>query len=357
MSDDVWRRCGCRDQDGRQFRPLPKNPTTDQQNRACPAMLTDPKHGTWGYTVYAGTDAATRKRRQIRKAGFTGVRAAERARAKLVTSLDDGTYREASNVTVGAYCIAWLPRRKATGNGLRPSTARMYGAYIDKDIAPSKLGTTRLQDVRRSNVAEFVQGLVDSGRGARTIKRIIATLQAALAQAVKDELIVANPAADTDLPTVRRKEVHPWEPDQQQKFLTEASHHRLGALYEVTILTGLRRGEVCGLRWADVDLEHPTPRRPPAADPCHWPTMPLLPYSAGVSSSRPRQPSGTTHGATPATCSPWRTATRCTRPTSPACSRRSARGPACPRAPRSTTYATRPPATCSPPASTLPWCP
>ncbi|MEA5155574.1 tyrosine-type recombinase/integrase [Raineyella sp.] len=253
---DVWRRCGCRDENGRQYRPLPKNPTDDQQARACPTMLTDPKHGTWGYTVSAGSDPATGKRRQIRKAGFTGVRAAERARAKLVTSLDDGTYREASNITVGEYCTAWLPRRKATGNGLRPSTARMYDAYITKDIVPSKLGATRLQDLRRSHVADFVHGLVEAGRGAPTVKRIIATLQAALAQAVKDEVIIANPATDTDLPTVRRKPVQAWEPAQVRAFLDQAATHRLGPLYEVTVLTGMRRGEVCGLRWDDVDLEH-----------------------------------------------------------------------------------------------------
>jgi integrase len=71
---------------------------------------------------------------------------------------------------------------------------------------------------------------------------------------VKDELISVNPARDVDRPKLDRDPVAPWEPDQVRMFLDRSAQHRIGPLFEVAILTGLRRGELCGLRWSDVDL-------------------------------------------------------------------------------------------------------
>ena len=71
--------------------------------------------------------------------------------------------------------------------------------------------------------------------------------------AVKDELISVNPALDVDRPKLDRDPVAPWGPDQVRMFLDRSAQHRIGPLFEVAILTGLRRGELCGLRWSDVD--------------------------------------------------------------------------------------------------------
>jgi integrase len=74
------------------------------------------------------------------------------------------------------------------------------------------------------------------------------------ASAVKDELISANPARGVDKPRLDGEAVKFWEPDQVRAFLGRCAQHRLGALFEVAVLTGLRRGEICGLRWSDVNL-------------------------------------------------------------------------------------------------------
>jgi integrase len=71
---------------------------------------------------------------------------------------------------------------------------------------------------------------------------------------VRDELISANPARGVDRPKLDSERLDPWEPDQVRVFLDRCAKHRLGALFEVAVLTGLRRGEITGLRWADVDL-------------------------------------------------------------------------------------------------------
>ena len=241
MANDIYRRCGCRDAEGKQ---LGKN---------CP-QLADPKHGTWGYYVSAGKDPKTGKRIQHRKAGFRTEREARIERNKVAVKIDSGTFVRPTRKTVADYLNDWLPRRQKTGKGLKPTTLSNYRRYIDRDITPTRLGQATLTEVRRHHVNAFITELIDDGRGAVTIHRIAAVLKTAFAAAVKDGLMETNPAADVDLPRVEDKDLAIWEPEQVGHFLDVAGRHRLGALFELVMFTGLRRGEVTGLRWEDVDL-------------------------------------------------------------------------------------------------------
>jgi integrase len=86
------------------------------------------------------------------------------------------------------------------------------------------------------------------------VRRIHATLRSALNDAVRRRVIPYNPAALAELEPSRRPKVRPWDPEELGTFLDFAAGHRLGVLFEVLAMTGLRRGEVVGLRWGDVDL-------------------------------------------------------------------------------------------------------
>ena len=100
MSNSVYRRCGCRDENGKQY------------GTHCPDLKTNPKHGTWAYFLSAGSDPRTNKRRQYRKAGFATRAAAVSALAKLRTSLDDHTYVEPSKKTLAEYAPEALARER-----------------------------------------------------------------------------------------------------------------------------------------------------------------------------------------------------------------------------------------------------
>ncbi|WP_158862013.1 site-specific integrase [Leifsonia sp. AG29] len=253
MSSDIYRRCGCRDAAGKLYPPLPDRASADAKARTCPRLLSDPKHGSWGYAISGGVDPATGKRVQPRKMGFATKAEAQKERAAALTEVTSGRWKGHQTTAVGEYLIAWL--RDRVDGKRRPSTAAMYRRYVEQDIIPA-LGRLRLAELRRAQVDKFIRDLERAGRGATTIRRIHATLSSALSTAETLDLVDYNAAAKVALPTVTKAKITMWEPSLANTFLTAAGGHRLGAMFELEVRTGLRRGELCGLRWSDVDFDN-----------------------------------------------------------------------------------------------------
>ena len=250
----VTRRCGCRDDNGKQY------------GARCP-KLKNYRHGTWGFRLSAGFDPVSGKRRYLTDHSYTSSGDAEEAMRDAEKQLRGQVY-DFKKTTAAAYITEWLDAQEQHRQ-LKPSTLRMYKSYVAKDIVPAFGPKLLLRDLRRAHVAGMIKSLQDSGRGPVTIKRIHATLSSALTDAVQDGLIAENVAAGARLPKVEKKKIKVWEPGDAGKFLdfiagyeNVDSHgrpngkvgHRLAALFEVAILSGMRRGELCGLRWQDVDL-------------------------------------------------------------------------------------------------------
>ncbi len=87
------------------------------------------------------------------------------------------------------------------------------------------------------------------------MQKIHVVLCKALSQAVQDGLIPRNAARSVKPPQVRRKEMQPLSAEEAKRLLEAARGDRLEALYVLAISTGMRRGELLGLRWEDVNLE------------------------------------------------------------------------------------------------------
>jgi integrase len=191
---------------------------------------------------------------QHRKSGFATRKAAQMARNDVAAKVDKGTFVAPAKESFAEYLDNWLPRRAATGEGLKPTTLATYERYIRNDIKPSALGAMLLTDIRTYHVNDFLAGLSEAGRGAVTVRRVAAVVQSAMRDAARSRRVEVNPATGLELPTVSKKKMQIWEPEQVGAFLDAAAGHRLGPLFELDMFTGLRRAELVGLRWADVDL-------------------------------------------------------------------------------------------------------
>jgi integrase len=232
VKGSVYKRCPCPvERDGRGGR------------KACRI-----DHGSWEYVADASRGAGGR-RRQVRKAGFPTKRAAEQALTELLDDLRTGSYAHDERQTVEEYLVGWIEAKVA--NGLRATTERSYRQHIRDHLVPH-LGRLRLRDLRPGHVEAMLRTVE---AGPSTVRRVHATLRSALSDAKRRRLVSYNAAVDVALPRTSRAKVQPWEPAELGKFLDHAASDRLGVLFEVMAATGLRRGETCGLRWSDVDLE------------------------------------------------------------------------------------------------------
>ncbi len=240
MKGSTYKRCSCPvERDAKGIRKACKKP-----------------HGSWVFVADLGRTSAG-KRLQVKRSGFATKNAANQALAELLDQSNKGQVAHDDRQTVATFLTDWLDAKER--QGLRPTTVRSYRGHLDTYLIP-ELGHLRLRDLRPGHVEAVLRAAAEPRPdrrpvGPATVRRIHATLRSALATAKRKRLIGYNPAVDLDLPKATRPTVRPWEAAELGRFLDHAATDRLGALYEVIALTGLRRGEACGLRWQDVDLQ------------------------------------------------------------------------------------------------------
>lgn len=232
----VGRVCTCRDEDGKQL------------GLRCPTLAKKSKHGSWYFKVDLPRVAG--KRKEMRRRGFPTQKAAQRALDNVLERYGAGIKVDDREST-GDYLIAWLRGKQ---NSLKPTTAHMYSEYVNKSLVPA-VGAVRLEHLRHEHVQGLVDELTAGGRGATTVRRIVATLSSALADAVKQRRLQHNACQHVTLPKVDRVETPVWTATQAVQFLEHAADDRLAELFEVLIGTGLRRGEVLALRWSCIDID------------------------------------------------------------------------------------------------------
>lgn len=229
----------------------------DRRRVPCP-RLREARHGSWGFVVDLGT-GPDGKRRQLRRGGFPTKAAAEVELTRLRRERDAGTYTDARGITVGSYLAGWLARKVSAGE-LRPTTARSYRGHLDGHLLPH-LGRLPLGDLRVNHVDQLLDHIrsanATSARpvGPATQRRIVATLRSALSDAVSDRLLSWNPASHAKIAKATRPKVHPWSAAEVSSFLDAVVGERDAALWHLAVFSGLRRGELCGLRWTDLELD------------------------------------------------------------------------------------------------------
>ena len=215
----------------------------------------------WYVVVDLGRDANA-KRRQKWHGGFRTRKEAEVARTKIVGDLHAGTYTEPTKLTLREWVEdKWLPTVRTQ---VKPSTFDSYQRNIHLHVLPA-LGGRSLVDIGPGQLNTLYVDLLEHGRrngpgglSPKTVHYIHTMVHKALADAVDSGLIASNAAGRAKPPRPRSaapKELQFWTPEQLRSFLNLVAGHRLETAWNVSAMTGMRRGEVLGLRWADLDLE------------------------------------------------------------------------------------------------------
>jgi integrase len=153
--------------------------------------------------------------------------------------------------TVGTFLDEWVLSIKSS---VRIRTFEKYDALIRKHLVPH-LGRIKLEKMTPSDVQRLLDLKLASGVHPRTVLNIRALLSYALNDAIRWGLLTRNSAALVRSPKIPRQEMKVWTEEQARTFLDCCSGKRLGALYTLALFTGMRRGELCALRWSDLDLD------------------------------------------------------------------------------------------------------
>ena len=213
------------------------------------------EYAYWEARLTVGVDPGTGK--QIRRSfsGKTQREVREKMQAAAVT-VNDSTYQEPSKLTVSDWLDIWLT--EYTGD-VKPLTRSTYKNKVESAIEPA-LGAVKLQMLKTPQIQKMLNDLQrgTSGRkslSAKTVKDIYGILHRALGQAVEVGYLRINPSDACKLPRVERAEIKPLDEAQTAAFLNAIRGQSFERLFIVDLLTGLRQGELLGLRWKDVDFD------------------------------------------------------------------------------------------------------
>ncbi|QHA92255.1 tyrosine-type recombinase/integrase [Bacillus sp. N1-1] len=214
------------------------------------------KTGKYDFIFDAGKDPLSGKRKQIKRRGFESKRAAMNEMTRLKAQVLENDFLDLNHLTYEKYMDEWFQERKFK---LQHSTFEIHSIFYRNVIKP-KLGHLKLQQVTPLQLQKFVNDLVNhSSYSAHTIHLVFRIVSSSFKKAEILKLIKNDPSIGITLPKTKQREFTVWSIEQVNFFISEAPKiarlTRYYIAFLIAIFTGMRQGEILGLRWKDINFE------------------------------------------------------------------------------------------------------
>lgn len=208
-------------------------------------------NGSWTIQIYAGRDPETGRKRYVSRTVRGSKKDAETALANLSRAQETGLDLTAARLTVAAFLERWLAVSKER---VKSRTHFRYAELLKLHVKPL-IGSTQLAKLRPLHIEELYGVLLKRGLSGTTVLQVHRVLHAAFNQAVKWQLLDRNPADAVSAPRKTSKEAAFLTADQIPLLLDAVRGFQIELPALIALGTGMRLGEVLGLRWQDVDLD------------------------------------------------------------------------------------------------------
>lgn len=207
------------------------------------------KDGRWAGVIDLGYQDGRRKRKALYG------RTRSEVQKKLFTTrraLQEGLPVTSERQRLGQFLLRWL--EDVARPSLRPRTYIRYREILMCHAIPA-LGKRPLARVEPQDLQRLYSRKLEEGLAARTVGKLHVVLHRALQDAVRWGIVGRNVCDAVRPPKVQTQEMRALSADESRQFLAAAQGDPLEALYTLAVTTGLRQGELLGLKWQDVDLE------------------------------------------------------------------------------------------------------
>ena len=197
--------------------------------------------GSWQLTWDIKDLGRKRKQRYLTIRG--NKRDAQRKLREILTSLDSGKYVDPSKRKTGEYLTSWLENRK---HKLSPTTYDAYRSNIEANLVPA-LGEIPLQDLSWEIIEEYI-GQRREDLSGQTLSHHLRLLSRALKDGIKKGLVTRNVVELVDAPKIKRKRIEAFDAKNNQR-LVDSFSGQMKTIVALALTTGMRRGEIAGLKW------------------------------------------------------------------------------------------------------------